>query len=84
MVSYGTDNGSEMVSYGTDNSNEMVSFYTDSDSGDVLQSWSSSMMFSLIYGKKIPNHAGIWIHNHQVANSALYQLSHAASLTNEL
>ena len=45
MVSYGTENGSDMVSYGTemvsygaDNGSEMVSFYTDSDSGDVLHS----------------------------------------------
>ena len=59
MVSYGTENGSdmvsygiEMVSYGADNGSEMVSFYTDSDSGDVLHSWSSLRMFLWIYGKK--------------------------------
>ena len=52
MVSYGTDNGSEMVSYGTDNSSKMVSFYTDSDSGDVLQSWSSSNDVFMNLGQK--------------------------------
>ena len=32
MVSYGTDNGSEMVSYGTDNGSQMVSYGTDNSS----------------------------------------------------